>query len=461
MSCSIAVLGLGTMGSNLALNLADNGFEVALWNRHSDRTREIEKEHDRFVGCETLEDVVSALSTPRSLLLMVPAGAPVDDMIEKLVPLLSPGDLIIDGGNSFFEDTRRRDERLAQDDLLFMGLGVSGGEDGARHGPSLMPGGPRKAYDRVADMLEAISAKSDSGPCVTYLGPDGAGHFVKMVHNGIEYADMQLIAECYDLLRRGLDQTASEAAEVFADWNEGPLASYLIEITAEILKFQDEKTGKPLVDFVSDQAQQKGTGRWTVSSALELGVAVPTIAAAVDARVLSSDRRGRQAAAEMLDDPEPSPIHFSTDVLGDALLAARIIAYAQGMQLIQRASAVHDWGIDLSEVARIWTAGCIIRARLLDDLQRAWSHVPELANLVLDKEMHERVPGQIREVLAQAVRAGVPVPCFSASLAWFDTVRTANLPTNLTQAQRDAFGAHTYHRLDDLDGPAQHSEWLP
>ncbi len=458
MSSPIAVLGLGTMGRNLALNISDHGFHVALWNRSSEKAEELATESERFVACATLEDVVAELATPRCLLLMVPAGAPVDELIDKLRPLLEPDDLLIDGGNSYFEETQRRADSLSDAGIQYLGLGVSGGEDGARHGPSLMPGGTPAAYERVQPILEAIAARSESGPCVTYLGPDGAGHFVKMVHNGIEYADMQLIAETSDVLRRGLGLTAAQAADVFAGWNEGPLESYLVEITAKILRVT--QAGKPLVDRVLDQAGQKGTGRWTARVALELGVAVPTIAAAVDARVLSADRHERLAAAEILAEPDAETIELETDAVGEALLAARIIAYAQGMRLIQRASEVHDWSIDLAEVARIWKAGCIIRARLLDGLRRAWTEVPALSNLVLDHDLRERVPGTLREVVGPALRAGIPMPAFSASLAWYDTVRTDRLPTSLIQAQRDAFGAHGYQRIDDPDGESVHTEWL-
>ena len=397
--------------------------------------------------------------------MMIKAGEPVDEMLRKLAPFLAPGDIVIDGGNSFFKDTQRRESEMSSEHLNFFGMGVSGGEEGARHGPSLMPGGSREAYERVRPVLEAIAAKSDSGPCVTYVGPDGAGHFVKMVHNGIEYGDMQLIAEAYDLLRKGLGLEAAELADIFAEWNRGPLESYLIDITAQILTVRDARTGKPLIDSVLDRAGQKGTGKWTVQIALDLGVPIPTIAAALDARILSSMKEERVAASRQYNRPSSRYTGSKRELIEavrDALHAAKICSYAQGMNLMRAGSQEYRWGIDLREMARIWKAGCIIRARLLDDIMHAYERRPELPCLLLDGEF-QRVgataePGW-RRVVATAASLAIPLPAMSASLAYFDAYTSANLPQNLTQAQRDYFGAHTYQRADDPSGAFVHSDW--
>jgi 6-phosphogluconate dehydrogenase len=466
-TAEFGVIGLGVMGQNLALNIEDHGQSVAVWNLEPEWV-------DRFVasngarqiiGTKTLHDFVHSLARPRRVLMMIKAGEPVDEMLRKLAPFLAPGDIVIDGGNSFFKDTQRRENEMSSERLNFFGMGVSGGEEGARHGPSLMPGGSREAYEHVRPVLEAIAAKSDSGPCVTYVGPDGAGHFVKMVHNGIEYGDMQLIAEAYDLLRKGLGLEAAELADIFAEWNRGALESYLIDITAQILIVTDAKTGKPLVDSVLDRAGQKGTGKWTVQIALDLGVPIPTIAAALDARILSSMKEDRVAASRQYGRSSSRYTGDQRELIGwvrDALHAAKICSYAQGMSLIRAGSEEYRWGIDLREMARIWKAGCIIRARVLDDIMHAYERRADLPNLLLDSEFQRVVtaadPGW-RRVIAVASSLGIPLPAMSASLAYFDAYTSANLPQNLTQAQRDYFGAHTYQRVDDPSGAFVHSDW--
>ncbi len=369
------VIGLGVMGQNLALNLADHGRDVAVWNLEPDWVDRFIQQNgqQRFVGTRTLEDLVRALEPPRQILMMIKAGAPVDEMLAQLRPYLSPGDIVIDGGNSFFQDTQRREAEMRGRGVYFVGMGVSGGEEGARHGPSLMPGGAREAYQQLSPALEAIAAKTDSGPCVTYVGPDGAGHFVKMVHNGIEYGDMQLIAEAYDILRKGLSLSAAELAGIFAKWNRGPLESYLMEITAQIFTVADPEAGRPLVDLVLDKAGQKGTGKWTAQVALDLGVPIPTIEAALDARLLSTMKDERVAASAALAHGQrryEGDGKELTAAVHDALLASKVCCYAQGMSLIRAGSNQYRWSISLREMARIWKGGCIIRARLLDAIMR-------------------------------------------------------------------------------------------
>jgi 6-phosphogluconate dehydrogenase len=387
-------------------------------------------------------------------------------VLTQLRPLLEPGDIVIDGGNTHFLETQRRERDLKQLGINFVGMGVSGGEEGARHGPSLMPGGEVAAWQRLQPVLEAIAAKTDSGPCVTHVGPDGAGHFVKMVHNGIEYGDMQLIAEAYDLLSRGLGMSAPAIGEVFERWNEGPLSSFLVELTAKVLGVKDQETGQPLVDLVQDKAGQKGTGKWTAELALDLGVSIPTITAAIDARVLSSMKdervnaskrvRGAGSAVGAAERQEViAQVH-------DALLAAKICSYAQGLQLITKGSEKYEWNISLKETARIWKGGCIIRAALLDAIRRAYERNPGLKNLVLDEDFEARLFGaqpNWRRAVSLGVSLGIPLPAFTASLAYFDSYRTARLPQNLTQAQRDAFGAHTYERIDKPERGFVHSQW--
>jgi 6-phosphogluconate dehydrogenase len=396
----------------------------------------------------------------------VTAGEAVDQMLGQLEPLLSPGDIVIDGGNSWFEDTRRREKAFAAKGLRFVGMGVSGGEEGARHGPSLMPGGPREAWEELRPFLEAIAARTDTGPCVTHVGPDGAGHFVKMVHNGIEYADMQLLAEAYDVMRRGLGFGAEQLAGAFTDWNRGIAESFLLETTVKVLRKRDPETGRPLVDLVLDKAGQKGTGRWTVQVALELGVPVPAIAAALDARVLSSLKEERVAASRHLAGPWESLSGEERMGLAqwvhDALYAARVATYAQGMRLIQAASTQYGWDVSLGELARIWRGGCIIRARLLTPLREAFLAQPSLPNRMVAPafaRMLEAKAPAWRRAVAVAVRLGIPVPVTAAALAYFDSYRTAELPQNLTQAQRDAFGAHTYQRKDAPEAGFVHTDW--
>ncbi len=463
MSSQFGVIGTAVMGRNLALNILDQGFSVAAWNLESDLLERAVQESDgRLKGTDSLAALVEELERPRRILMMIKAGKPVDIVLNQLEPLLDDGDIVIDGGNSRFTDTQRREQAWSEKGLHFVGMGVSGGEEGARSGPSLMPGGSKHAYKNLSPVFEAIAAVSDSGPCVTHCGPDGAGHFVKMVHNGIEYADMQAIAEAYDLLRRvgGLDN--DQLASTFAQWNEGPLESFLIEITGQIFRKRDGDGH--LVDRVLDRAGQKGTGRWTAQLALELGVSIPSIAAAIDARVLSSQKSQRDGASKLFTAPEPAsaPEGFES-LVHDALFATKIAAYAQGMDLIRQGSEANGWGIDLKETARIWKAGCIIRARFLDTIMKAFGADPGVGNLMFDQavrgELESRVPG-LRRVVAVAAAAGVPTLAMSASLAYFDSVRTARLPQNLTQAQRDAFGAHTYQLLSDPEGEPVHSEWL-
>ncbi len=466
-TADFGVVGLGVMGENLALNIEDHGRSVAVWNLEPEWVDRFVAQNSarQIIGTKTLPEFVQSLARPRRMLMMIKAGEPVDEMLGKLAPLLDSGDIVIDGGNSFFKDTQRRENDMRGKRLNFFGMGVSGGEEGARHGPSLMPGGNREAYEHVRPVLEAIAAKSDSGPCVTYVGPDGAGHFVKMVHNGIEYGDMQLIAEAYDLLRKGLGADAAELAGIFAEWNRGPLESYLVDITAQILTVKDSKTGGPLVDSVLDRAGQKGTGKWTVQIALDLGVPIPTVAAALDARILSSMKEERVAAARQYSRPSSrysGDRRQLIDSVRDALRAAKICSYAQGMSLIRAGSEEYHWNIDLREMARIWKAGCIIRARLLDDIMHAYERRPELPNLLLDEEFQQVITAAEagwRRVLAAATPLAIPLPAMSASLAYFDAYTSANLPQNLTQAQRDYFGAHTYQRADDPSGAFIHTDW--
>ena len=463
------IVGLGTMGRNLALNIESRGYRVAVWNLETPWITEFLAAHPgaAFEGTPTFEAFTAALERPRRIMMMIPAGKPVDATIEKLLPLLDRGDVVIDGGNSWFEDTDRREAALRQAGIHFVGCGVSGGEEGARFGPSLMPGGPDEAWPLIRGVLEAIAARSDAGPCVTHVGPGGSGHFVKMVHNGIEYADMQLIAESWDVLRRGLGMSAPETADVFEAWNAGPLESFLIDLTSKVCRTIDAETGTPLVDVVLDKAGQKGTGKWTAQVALDLAVAIPTIASAIDARVLSSLKQERTEAEPLLRGPAPAEPFRGGDRarivedLRDALYAARICAYAQGMALIRAASDRHGWRVNLSEIGRIWKAGCIIRARLLDPVRRAFEAQPGLVNLLRDAGIARAVDGAQdgwRRTAARAAAAGLPLAAHATALSYYDSYRTARLPQNLTQAQRDAFGAHTYERVD-RPGPV-HSDWF-
>ena len=455
---ALGILGLGVMGRSLAQNFARDGFLPIGY----DVAPKLPAGFAVKVT-NSLEELVAALKPPRTLFLMVPAGAPVDTAIASLKPYLSKGDLIIDGGNSFFMDTERRVKELAQEGLLFIGTGVSGGESGALWGPSLMPGGSTEAWPMVQKMFEAIAAKTDDGePCVDWMGPGGAGHYVKMVHNGIEYGDMQLIAEIYDLLYRGAGLSNQELAQIFARWNGGVLRSYLIEITARILERMDEETGQPLVDMILDEAAQKGTGKWASQNSFDLGIAIPTINSAVESRMISALKSERIAAAKVLGKTDT----FSGDrqrlitAAEQALYASKITSYAQGLQLLAAASQEYHWNLELSRIVRVWRAGCIIRAALLSDITAAYVANPALPNLLLDKAFKEAVltrQAAWREVIQTAVGLGIPMLATSASLAYFDAYRSERLPANLTQAQRDYFGAHTYRRVD-REG-AFHTRW--
>ncbi|NJN71662.1 MAG: decarboxylating NADP(+)-dependent phosphogluconate dehydrogenase [Limnothrix sp. RL_2_0] len=465
---TFGVIGLAVMGENIALNVERNGYPIAVYNRSADKTEKFMA--TRAVGKDvkaaySLEEFVQALESPRKILVMVKAGGPVDAVIEQLKPLLAKGDMIIDGGNSLYEDTERRTKDLEATGLGFVGMGVSGGEEGALNGPSLMPGGTEAAYRELEPIVTKIAAQVDDGPCVTYIGPGGAGHYVKMVHNGIEYGDMQLIAEAYDLLSAaGL--SAMELHEVFTAWNKTEeLDSFLIEITADIFKKIDPETDKPLVELILDCAGQKGTGRWTIVSSLELGVPIPTMYAAVNARVMSSFKDERIAASKELAAPEKT---FSGDVktfidqVRDALYCSKMCSYAQGMALLGKASDEYGYNLDLGEMARIWKGGCIIRAGFLNKIKAAYVENPELANLLLAPEFKQSIidrQAAWRTVLVTANELGIPVPAFSASLDYFDSYRQASLPQNLTQAQRDYFGAHTYERIDKPKGEFFHTEW--
>jgi 6-phosphogluconate dehydrogenase len=451
----IGVTGLGVMGRNVARNFARNGYTVALHNRTASRvTATVDQfgHEGTFIAAPNPEDFVQALERPRRLLIMVNAGQATDAVIDEFAPLLEPGDMLIDGGNAHFKDTRRREAALKQQNLHFVGMGVSGGEEGALLGPSIMPGGSAESYQALGPMLEKISAKVDGTPCCTHVGPDGAGHFVKMVHNGIEYADMQLIAEAYDLLRYAIGLTPAQAAETFKTWNTGRLNSYLIEITAEVLAHTDQETGKPFVDVVLDQAEQKGTGRWTVQDALDLGVPVSGIAEAVFARSLSGHADLRAAARDL---PGPKPTATQNKEFADqveqALYASKLVSYAQGWNMMDVGSREYDWHIDLGEMATIWRGGCIIRAKFLDRIRAAYQANPELPTLLADEEFGKDLTGAQdawRNVVATAARLGIPVPGFSAALAYYDALRAERLPAALIQGLRDYFGAHTYRRTD-------------
>ena len=466
----VGVVGLAVMGENLALNLARNGFAPAVYNRTTSRTEGFlanEAKDTDIVGTYSIEELVSSLEQPRRILLMVKAGPAVDAVIDDITPYLEQGDILIDGGNSFFQDTERRSRELADRGFNFVGMGVSGGEEGALWGPSLMPGGPDEAYAELEPMLTAIAAVSDSGPCVTHVGPGAAGHYVKMVHNGIEYGDMQLIAETYDIMRRALGMSAPEISKVFQRWNSGKLESFLVEITATVLAYIDDETGKPLVDVIADEAEQKGTGRWTSQSSYELGTPIPVIDAAVIARSLSSMKHKRVAASKLLSGPEfngslpDSPDRDTMiNVLEDALYFAKISSYAQGMALLREASDEYNWNLDLSEIARIWKAGCIIRAKLLDSIMNAFGEGKQIDNMMLDPFFTEAINGgqpRIRTALRSALDFGIPTPALSSALNYVDTYRQEFLPANLIQGQRDFFGAHTYKRLDK-EGTF-HTEW--
>jgi 6-phosphogluconate dehydrogenase len=464
------MIGLAVMGSNLARNIESRGFPVAVYNRTGEVTKEFMAKFGTrdgkpagFVASYTMEEFVKSMKAPRQIFIMVKAGAGTDAVIDQLAPLLDKGDIVIDGGNAYFKDTIRREHKLQDMGLNFLGIGISGGEEGALKGPSLMPGGPRDAWKIVAPLLEKIAAQAD-GACTNYVGPDGAGHFVKMVHNGIEYGDMQLIAEAYDILRNVVGCQPEELASIFSKWNGGVLSSYLIEITAKIFAKKDPEGAGALVDKILDKAGQKGTGTWTAQVALDLGISIPTISSAVDARTLSSMKDERVKASKEFKGPSVEDFtgnreEFITAV-HDALYASKIMSYAQGMNLIAAASKQWNWDLKLHEIAAMWKGGCIIRAKFLDEIRRAFASTPAPSNLLLDSFMKAEVTRcvpNLRKVVGTAVSRGVPVLGFAASLGYFDSFRTASLPQNLTQAQRDFFGAHTYERTDKAG--SFHTEW--
>jgi 6-phosphogluconate dehydrogenase len=465
---TIGVTGLAVMGANLARNIARRGITVAVHNRTNAKTDEFVKEfgsEGAFVAARDAPGFVASIKRPRAILMMVKAGKPVDDVIAELLPHLDPGDILIDGGNSYFADTRRRTQDIEAKGFRYIGTGVSGGEEGALLGPSIMPGGTEEAYRLIEPVLTQIAAQVDGQPCCTYIGADGAGHYVKMVHNGIEYADMQLIAEAYDLLRQVVGLDAGAIGDIFARWNEGDLDSYLIQITSEVLHKIDEQTGRPLVDLILDEAEQKGTGRWTSQSALELGVPLTAITEAVFARALSARKAEREDASRLLSGPSKQlgSDDRSTDFVDDirdALYASKIVAYAQGFEQMAAAAAEYKWNLDLGTIATIWRGGCIIRARFLNRIKEAYDADPRLKNLLLAPYFSSAVingQGAWRRVVGQAIDAGVPVPAFSSALAYYDGYRRERGPANLIQGLRDYFGAHTYRRTDAFG--SFHTRW--
>jgi 6-phosphogluconate dehydrogenase len=466
-AADIGVTGLAVMGRNLARNLARHGHAVALHNRSAERTRTLVREHGdegTFVPSETMAGFVASLRRPRVVIIMVKAGAATDAVIDELVPLLEEGDIVVDCGNSQYTDTRRREAALRDLGLHFVGCGVSGGEEGALNGPSIMPGGSAESYARLGPMFESIAAQVDGTPCCTHVGPDGAGHFVKMVHNGIEYADMQLIAEAYDILRTGLGEDPGQISEIFRAWNEGDLDSFLIKITADVLAHVDARTGAPFIDIVADQAEQKGTGRWTVQSALDLGIPITGIAEATFARSLSGHVDQRAAARDAFGGKAGQPTGIDRDAFVEqvrrALYASKVVAYAQGFDHIGAGSAEYDWGIDRGAMATIWRGGCIIRARFLDRIRTAYDENPGLPSLLVAPYFADAIRDGVdswRQVVAQAAMSGIATPAFSSSLAYYDALRRDRLPASLIQSLRDNFGAHTYRRVD-AEG-AFHTEW--
>ncbi len=466
-SADIAVIGLAVMGQNLILNMNDHGFKVVAFNRTYEKTEEFlngTAKDTQIIGAKTLEELASSLASPRKVMLMVKAGPAVDAVIEELIPLLDKGDIIIDGGNSNFEDSERRAAELADKGLLFVGSGVSGGEEGARNGPSMMPGGHKAAWPHLKPIFQAIAAKTEAGePCCDWVGDGGAGHFVKMVHNGIEYGDMQLICEAYDFMQNGLGMDNDAMQSTFAQWNKGALDSYLIEITADILGFKEGDTY--VVDTIMDRAGQKGTGKWTGINALELGIPLTLIGEAVFARALSAIKEERVTASGVLQGPAAqsagAPEEW-VDALGKALFAAKIISYTQGYMLMRAAAEEYKWDLQYGSIAQMWRGGCIIRSAFLDDIKAAYDKSPELANLLLDDYFRDRIhetQASWRRVIGEAVNRGVPVPAMSAALSFYDGYRSARLPANLLQAQRDYFGAHTYQKVGG-DGSWHHTDWI-
>src|SRR6266513_3992018 len=468
MQSDIGLIGLAVMGENLVLNMESKGFPVAVFNRTAAVTEKFvttRGKGKKITSTKTVEEFIAALKRPRKAMMMIKAGNPVDQVIAEVAPLLEKGDVLIDGGNSLFTDTQRRFRELEAEGIHYVGCGVSGGEEGALKGPSLMPGGSRESWEIIAPIFRKIAAQVDGEPCCRYMGPDGAGHYVKMVHNGIEYGDIQLICEAYAILKDILEMQAPELADVFAEWNKGELDSYLIEITSQIFRKIDPETGKPLVDVILDKAGQKGTGIWTLQSAIKQSIVISTINAAVEARVISSRKEERVAASKIL--PHPRARTFKgnrdrfVDAVRDALYASKIISYAQGMELLRSGSTTYEWNLNLSDTATICRGGSIIRAKLLNRIVEAYRRNPALQNLLLDRyctRAIKRTQPKWRLVVSTAIKFGVPVPAFSASLAYFDSYRSARLPADLLQGQRDFFGAHTYERIDKPG--VFHTEWL-
>ncbi|CAM3190534.1 gluconate-6-phosphate dehydrogenase, decarboxylating [Xenorhabdus nematophila ATCC 19061] len=462
----IGVVGMAVMGRNLALNIESRGYSVSIFNRSSDKTDEVIAENPgkKLVPSYSIEEFVDSLEKPRRILLMVKAGEATDKTIASLTPHLDKGDILIDGGNTYFQDTIRRNRELSAQGFNFIGTGVSGGEEGALKGPSIMPGGQKDAYELVAPILKEIAAQVEGEPCVTYIGADGAGHYVKMVHNGIEYGDMQLIAEAYSLLKNSLNLSNQELSEIFSDWNQGELSSYLIEITADIFRKQDEE-GKYLVDVILDEAANKGTGKWTSQSSLDLGVPVTLITESVFARYISSMKDQRVAASNVLSGPEVQPFNGDKaefiEKVRRALYLGKIVSYAQGFQQLKAASDEYNWDLNYGEIAKIFRAGCIIRAQFLQKITDAYNETPAIANLLLApyfKQIADEYQQALRDVISYGVQNGIPTPTFSAAISYYDSYRSAVLPANLIQAQRDYFGAHTYKRTDK-EG-VFHTEWL-
>jgi 6-phosphogluconate dehydrogenase len=466
----IGLIGLAVMGENLVLNMESKGFSVSVYNRTTAVTEKFAQGRAKgknIVATTSLEEFVSSLASPRKAMIMVKAGGPVDAVIDQLVPLLEPGDIIIDGGNSLWTDTQRREKSLKEKGLHYMGCGVSGGEEGALKGPSMMPGGSQESWEAVGPIFRKIAAVVDGEPCCRHMGPDGAGHYVKMIHNGIEYGDMQLICEAYAILKATINPTAEEFHTIFKEWNKGELNSYLIDITEKIFTKMDPETGKPLVDMIVDRAGQKGTGKWTVMNAVEHAVVLSTINAAVEARILSSMKEQRVAASKVLPAPEVAPFQGDRqkliDAVRDALYASKIVSYAQGLDLLGTAGKFYGWDLNFGDIATIWRGGCIIRAHFLNRIKEAYERNPDLENLLLDPfftDIIRTTQSNWRHAVVSAVQSGVASPAFSASLAYYDSFRSERLPANLLQAQRDFFGAHTYERIDKPVGEFFHTEWL-
>ena len=466
----IGLIGLAVMGENLVLNMESKGFHVSVYNRTTAVTEKFAEGRAKgknITITRTLEEFVGSLARPRKAQIMVKAGAPVDAVIEQLIPLLEPGDIIIDGGNSLWTDTQRREKYLKEKGIHFFGVGVSGGEEGALKGPSIMPGGSKEGWESIAPIYTKIAAIAEGEPCCRHMGPDGAGHYVKMVHNGIEYGDMQLICEAYAILKAALNLSADEFAAIFAEWNKGELNSFLIEITANIFTKKDPETGKALVDVILDKAGQKGTGKWTVGHAVEMGVPLSVIGSAVEARILSSLKDEREEAAKTLPAPATAPYAGDRqeliDAVRDALYASKLISYAQGFVQLGVASRLYDWNLNFGDIASIWRGGCIIRAHFLNHITEAYRRNPDLKNLILDPyftDIIAKTQSHWRLAVQTAIAQGVAVPAFGAALSYYDSYRSARLPANLLQAQRDYFGAHTYERTDKARGEFFHTEWF-